>query len=222
MQEKLQSSEAGRRYLLGRIHKSNAIHCIEITQTMSKPSNNRSEHITAVSSIPTKTKEMAFDLARIEGFNKGIEESQNAIEIHLNEITQKFERFMDQIDPRMNRLVKDWEEGLLQLSVDIAEKILLVELDRSDEYFIKMVHNALESFENESRVLIKVSEEDFERFFDEDQFDFETKNGLVHARVDVDPCSDNNGCIIETEHGELDIGVHSQLKEICNVLKKGS
>lgn len=111
------------------------------------------------------------------------------------------------------RQVDEATSGLTQLAVKIAEKLLGQELSLRPERVVDIVRQCLKRADQARRIMVRVNPEDIGQV--------EAALGRLERaceaevlQVEPDAAVDRGGCIIETELGQLDGRLDSQLSAI--------
>ena len=153
-----------------------------------------------------------------EAYTQGIDHAGHEMEQLFaraqNEIDETIRKAYEQRDAMMDNL----EPRIFKLALEIAEKILGYELDHSENAFLSMLRQALDSVKNESHVTLRVSSNEYVRFFKSHEVTMHTQSGTIKADVVNDPAVGFGGCLIETESGAIDAGVKAQLAQIARNL----
>ncbi len=112
------------------------------------------------------------------------------------------------------------EDSVLDLSLFIAGHIMKMELDRTDETFINIVRDTLSKVQHQNNIVIKVSKAEYERIFADQSAEIseELKNSGVEVKQDLSLQSGD--CVVETEYGNINSGVRTQLKRMGYALRE--
>lgn len=177
----------------------------------------RNEALTLIQTAETQANDIR-EIARTEGYREGLERAAG----ETAEILSNGQKQADEITARANaehkRLIDGLEPQVYKLAFEVAEKILGLELDRSDEAFMSILNNAMESVKAEQAVTLRVNSSEYDRFFNARSITLNTSRGGIEAKVNIDPVVQPGGLIIETESGAIDAGAHAQLEQIKSEL----
>ena len=154
------------------------------------------------------------ETARTEGRREGLAQAARETEDILRDGQNQIDALLAKGAQEHTALLDGMEPRIYGLALEIAEKILQLELDRNDEAFMSMLHNALENVRAESSVTLRVNLREYERFFGERQIKLYTSRGQMDAEVVIDPLVEQDGLMIETESGTIDAGAKAQLEQI--------
>ncbi|MEK6576319.1 MAG: FliH/SctL family protein [Nitrospirota bacterium] len=158
----------------------------------------------------------AFQRGYEAGEKAGVEAAKKRLEGAINGIVLLIEGLKD-----LNRQI--YEEGemkIVALAICIAEKVIHSELKQNPEIIVNVVRAALKKVLDREMLTIKVNPKDFEvlnRYRPELIASTNEKRGLT---IEWDDSIMPGGCMIETNHGEVDARIDKQLEEISLDLKE--
>jgi flagellar assembly protein FliH len=145
-----------------------------------------------------------------DGFKKGLEEAENVYK-------EKFEKLNEALSESIKakkQIIDDSEQQLLQLSIKIAEKILHEKATFNDEsiklFFEKSIEDILKNDFNV--ICVRLNKYNIENFYP----DWEVEKYMLNIKHDAR--LDNNSCIVETDTGDIDISLFTQLNEVSRKL----
>ena len=171
----------------------------------------------------------ACDKAKIDGFQQGYNdglkkgqvEANTKMDAQIDEIKNNFNNVISKLNQEKENLFATWQDSLLELSLDIAEKIVNIELDRNDDCFHSMVRKAINSLDEENKIILMLCEQDYNRYFVAEDIEYKTRKGTIHVKVEIDTKLKQGDCIVQTEKGYVDCGVDTQLSKIKQNLQEG-
>ena len=147
-----------------------------------------------------------------EGEQKGREQYDSAIE-HINELShQALEDY--------HQTIAQAEPDILQIAVNIAEKILHHTLKDDTHLYQKLVKEAITDIENKQIITIYVPEQQYEMMLKQKEelmhiLDYDSK-----LSIKLNKDLPEYGCQIEHQSGMLDVGIDTQLSELRHVLNE--
>lgn len=147
-----------------------------------------------------------FEEGREKGFLEGRAEHERLIE-RLHVIINKA------ID-RRNEIIEESETQIVNLVVQIAKKVVKVISENQRNVVVNNVTQALRKLKEKTEVIIRVNIEDLEMVTNHVQDIIERVEREHHITVAEDSTVDPGGAIIETDFGEIDARIASQLQEI--------
>lgn len=135
------------------------------------------------------------------GWQKGIEQYQAAI--------AAFGQTVQQLSALKNKLRRQAEQELVELSLAIARRIVRRELTVDPTTIVGLVHTCFEEFQRAEIHSVRVNPQDLDAvaaYFKE--------NPGANIEVQPDPKVERGGAVFQTAQGELDARIGTQLKEI--------
>jgi flagellar assembly protein FliH len=168
---------------------------------------------TLVADATTKAKEIentaydeGFEMGKKEGFTKGEHESARLVgRLHL--ILSRA------IDARGN-IIDETETQLVQLVLQIAKKVIKVLSENQKNIVVNNAIQALRKLKSKADVIIRVNLEDLKLTTENTKNIIEMIENVNNITVMEDTTVDKGGCIIETDFGQIDARIASQLREI--------
>lgn len=150
-----------------------------------------------------------------EGYKKGYEEGCIAAEKIIKEANSIKREYLQKKAVYLRQLEKD----IIDLVINISEKIINQKLDDDKEVIISIILKGLESLLVSDKVIIRVSKDDY------DIVEFAKERLLSEASLieDIEVKMDNSlgkgDCVIETERGCVDVSIKTQIEAMKKTLK---
>ncbi len=156
-----------------------------------------------------------------KGFEEGYANAQQELEQGFNqELMEKSQEFYNILSNFENKLI-EFEESfstiVINVSGRIAEKILKFEF-KDKSKIEETISEALKKVIGANNVVIKLNPADYTKLE-------QGKDGISHLsnfsklKFEQDPAVEIGGCIIETEIGNVDARVSTQINEILKQLE---
>ncbi len=153
------------------------------------------------------------EAAKQEGYQEGL----NTAKKDLDDLKSKFEEFFNY----KNEVFEKVSNCILDISVEIAGKILNKEVETDRTYIITLIKNAVEEVnKTENKITLRVMPKDTEIVRDKISDIFSGND--FEAKILVVPDNDikEGGVIVETSNGIIDASIETQLAIIEKALKK--
>lgn len=153
------------------------------------------------------------EIAAKEGHKIGIESAKDDIK-KLNESIEEFFGYKDKV-------YKEVSEGILDISLEIAKKIINTEISVNPEVLLNIIHNMLlDNAKGEDRIVVKVKPEDVN--FVKSHIPTILANTQFEAKIMViaDDSINIGGAIVETSNGIIDGSIETQINIIQEAFKK--
>ena len=152
----------------------------------------------------------AFAKGHAEGREEGFQEGRQEVE-RLVESLQKI--ISGAIDKR-NQIIQESETQVINLVLLIAKKVIKVISENQRNVVINNVVQALRKLKSRGDVVIRVNLADVELTSEHINDFMKMVESVKSVTVLEDSSVDRGGCIIETDFGQIDARISSQLHEI--------
>lgn len=147
-----------------------------------------------------------YEAGREEGFKSGEAEVSRLIDRIHTVLNKSIEKRIDIID--------EAESQLIDLVLQISRKVIKVVSENQKNVVINNVVQALRKMKSRGDVAIKVNLADLEITTEHTKDFLRMVENVKSITVLEDSSVDKGGCIIETDFGQIDARISSQLKEI--------
>lgn len=162
--------------------------------------------------------EEGYKKGKEEGFDKGYEDGYKEGKEKAQKIIDEAVKIKEEYINKNNQLLKELERDIVNLVIEIYEKVLYKKVDEEKEIIVSLVENSIEDLEIKGKLTIIVSKYDYEAIV-------ENKNRILAKATlvdDIDIRVDNDmakgDCILETSKGDINIGISDQMKEIKELI----
>jgi flagellar assembly protein FliH len=158
----------------------------------------------------TQIEEEARDTGYEAGRKQGFEEGQAEVE----RLVARLHIILNGAIDKRNDIIEEAESQLIDLVLLISQKVVKVISDNQKNVVINNVVQALRKLKSRGNVAIHVNLADLELATDNVNNFITMVENVQSITVLEDTTVDKGGCIIETDFGQIDARVSSQLKEI--------
>ena len=141
-----------------------------------------------------------------EGYIKGQAEAERLI--------GRLHNIIDAAIHRRNDLLEESEGQIIQLVLQIAKKVIKVISENQKNIVVNNVIQSLNKMKQRSDVIIRVNMVDLQITTQNIKQIMEKIETVKNIKVMEDSTVDPGGCIIETDFGQIDARIASQLQEI--------
>jgi len=152
----------------------------------------------------------ARDKGREEGRNKGFDEGKAEVERLIGRTQVVLERAQD----KRAEILSETEQEIVDLVLLISRKVIKVISENQRNVIISNVVQALRKVKAKGDVTIRVNMNDLQLATEHKQEFIQLLEGAKSVQVIEDSSVDSGGCIIETDFGEIDARISSQLAEL--------
>jgi flagellar assembly protein FliH len=142
-----------------------------------------------------------FEDAFVQGEKAGYEMGMKKVE----QIVKRLTVYLTELDVFRDQLLKQAESFSVDLALVFAEALVLKECSEKRDLIMGMAKRAFEICEDKCNIVIRVRPEDAEHLL---------KNTNGHIKIVPDDTLKDPGFIIETEFGDIDGRLSTQLEEL--------
>lgn len=165
--------------------------------------------VTKASDDMKELRNRVIEESKDEGYKEGVAQAENEYENLLAE-TQELK---EQVSVEYEKILESLEEDTVNTILHIARKVISNELKCKDNILL-MVKDAFEKCSKEHKVVLKLSEQDYE-YINENR---EELNKMLERSEEVEIKKDlslkEGGCVIDTPLGSIDASAYSKLDKI--------
>ncbi len=158
-----------------------------------------------------KEAERIAEEALNKGYDEGYAQAMASARSEQESQQRQVEDVLMALRSAKDEIYSQMEDSVLDLSLFIAERIIKMELDRTDDAFINIVRDTLSKVQHQNNIIIKVSKAEYERIFagGGSEISEELRNSGVEVKQDLSLKSGD--CMVETEYGNICSGIRTQL-----------
>jgi flagellar assembly protein FliH len=152
----------------------------------------------------------AQDKGREEGKESGYAEGKAEVERLIARTQTMLERAQD----KRGEILAESEKEIIDLVLMISRKVIKVLSENQEGVIISNVIQALRKVKTKGTCLIRVNMEDLQLATEHKEEFIKLVEGVKDIQILEDTTVDKGGCIIETDFGEIDARISSQLAEL--------
>lgn len=157
-----------------------------------------------------KVEQEAYGAGHKEGREAGFQEGK----AELTRLVENLNRIVSAAIEKRNEIVAESETQVINLVLLIAKKVIKVISENQKNVVINNVVQALRKLKSRGEVVIRVNLADLELTSEHINDFLQMVDNVKSVTVLEDSSVDRGGCIIETDFGEIDARISSQLHEI--------
>jgi len=154
----------------------------------------------------------AQDKGRDEGKEAGYAEGKAEVERLVSRTQVMLERAQD----KRGEILNETEKEIIDLVLLISRKVIKVISENQEGVIISNIIQALRKVKSKGTCLIRVNMEDLQLATEHKEEFIKLVEGVKDIQILEDTTVDKGGCIIQTEFGEIDARISSQLTELEN------
>jgi len=153
-----------------------------------------------------------FESGYKEGYKKAVENLENTYRERLEQKFTDMHRILSSVEEKIASYDREFESIVLRLSFILTEKILKREISIENSV-VEVLNEALRKVIGSNNILVKVNSADYELISRESSRLIHT-DSFSKIKFETDDRIEPGGCIVETEIGNVDARISSQLSEI--------
>lgn len=155
------------------------------------------------------------------GYDKGKEDSQKELEqLHSEELlnqSKDFYKILSTFEEKIKIFENQFNQLVISVSEKIANKIIKKEFELNSD-IIKILDENLRKIIGANDIIVKLHPNDFE-LIQKSSREFMGSSGITKINFEPNENIDIGGCLVESEIGNLDARVGTQVGELIKALE---
>ncbi|MFW6338841.1 MAG: flagellar assembly protein FliH [Alkalispirochaetaceae bacterium] len=152
----------------------------------------------------------AFD----RGYAQGKEEGYRDGKAEADRVVERLHVVLNRAIERRNEIIEESESQVVTLVLNIAKKVIKVISENQKNVVMNNVIQSLRKLKSKSDVIIRVNLADLKTVSQHKEEIIKSIERVGNITVAEDTTVDPGGAIVETDFGEIDARISSQLREI--------
>jgi len=159
-----------------------------------------------------------------EGFEKGKKEAEerykkleNTLKKDFQEKIRSINTFLKNLEKESKELILNMDKEVLNLALNIAQKLILKEIKRDPEISLRLIKEALNYIAEGTELNIKVNPEEY-KFLEENLLKYIPPSQKI--KLIPDESISKGGIFIETSLGVIDATFEKRWKKLLEILLK--
>jgi flagellar assembly protein FliH len=148
------------------------------------------------------------------GFQTGREEGYNSGKAEVERLIQRTQTVLKRAQDKRGEILAENEQQIVDLVLLIARKVIKVISESQKTVVVSNVVQALRKLKTRGAVIIRVNMADVKLTTEHIKDFIRLAESAASIQVQEDSSVDTGGCIIETDFGEIDARISSQLAEL--------
>lgn len=165
---------------------------------------------------PETIEQEAYEKGFAQGEKDGLELGQEKAKKQLKHL----DSLITEIENLRHEIIKNQERQILDVAFAVAEKIILAQAQVDPDLVRRTLLKAFELTSTKNKIGLRVNPKDFELVEQIKPELFERFKDLKALTITSDPGVTRGGCLLESEQGEVDAGIETQLEKVYQDLKK--
>jgi flagellar assembly protein FliH len=154
-----------------------------------------------------------------KGFSQGEKDGFELGEKKALKVIESIDNLLVELGNLKQEMIRGYEKEILELIFAISEKIIHHQLGIHHEAIKETIFNAICLAAEKSKMNLRVNPEDFEYVEKLRPEIFTRFNDLKSIVVTSDASITRGGCLLETQYGDIDARVETQLERIYQCLE---
>ncbi|MDR2494827.1 MAG: flagellar assembly protein FliH [Spirochaetaceae bacterium] len=173
--------------------------------------NQKAREIIAASQVDIETrKKKAEEQGEIQGREAGFQQGK----IEVDRLIERTQLVLERAQDKRGEILVETEQRIIDLVILIARKVIKTISENQRDVVAANVQEALRKVKGRGDVIIRVHTADLQLTTDHIKDFIQTLEGPRNIQVQEDSSVDKGGCVIETDFGEIDARISSQLTEL--------
>lgn len=154
-----------------------------------------------------------------QAYKKGEQDAWQAQQKAQEEFYQSTRKILQEVEAIRTQIYRDTEKEIVELTIDIAEKLVCRQLELKPETIVDIAKDACTQAKECEMVIIYVEPDQFESIKARQDEIAAQLYKSKRLKIIADPGITLGGCRIETELGYIDATITTMLKQLDKVLK---
>jgi len=153
-----------------------------------------------------------------QGVLAGRSQNEDRYSLEMKRRVDNLDKIINELAMLKSRLLKEAEEEMVRLSVQVAEKLIHHEIATNKEVILHVLKEAMKSVLDRDNITIRLHPEDYQHIMEIKSEFLANFDGLKNVFFQQDEAVKPGGTVIETPHGEVDARIEQQLREVKQAL----
>lgn len=189
---------------------------IESSQIIEVANKTKENVQSEAQSILEASEKKGYTKGYDEGVSKGFEDTNK----DFTKLLDKLKKILAETMNRRNEIIDSSEGQLIDVAILIAKRVVKILTERDKGIVVRNIQEALRRVKGRTKITIRVNIDDLEiSARHKDEF-YQMLDKIEGVSVLEDPNVDIGGCLIETDFGDIDARINTQLNEIETAIKE--
>lgn len=155
-----------------------------------------------------------------EAYARGRREALDAAGKNLESAAQALVAAAEDLSHLRESLASNNSQDMLRLVMTVAEQIIRREVAVDPQVVVNIIETALQSSVRSDQYRIRVNPEDLDHVIDQKPLFLASISGLKSLSIEADPAISRGGCRVDSDLGEVDATIETQLESIQKALSE--
>jgi flagellar assembly protein FliH len=158
--------------------------------------------------------------ARLEGYDAGMADAAGKIAEGTAAQNEEARALIEEIAEYRDGLYQQLHESVLPLAMDIAEKIINIQLQKDDKVYMEIAKKAVMGLKKSDDFMLRVGRGEFDKYFRDGGQWLREGTDCGDFEVVCDPGLEPGSLVIESDDEVVNAGVAMQLEKTWQYLKE--
>jgi len=151
--------------------------------------------------------------AQKEGYDAGMKLAENKISEMEAALSAQTRKLIEEVSAYRDELYNALQDSVLNLAMDIAEKIINLELQRDDKAYMEIAKKVVAGLKQSDDFTLRVSRGEFDKYFKDGGAWLRETTGCGEFEAVCDPSLEPGGLVVESNEEIIDASVSIQLEK---------
>jgi len=149
-----------------------------------------------------------------QAYLKGIQAGRDEAEQRIGSAVTAFSQALEDISRLREAILKNSTDDMLRLVMAIVEQVIPTEITTNPDIIHQTLKKALQAAVRSDEYHIRIHPDDFSVVMEKKPLLLASISGLKNITVESDPSISRGGCLVESQLGQVDATIETQLTEI--------
>lgn len=183
---------------------------VEATRIIGEAQQKAQDLMTASQDAIEKQRKEAEEQGLLTGREMGFKEGK----VEVDRLIERTQQVLERTQNKRNEILVETEQRIIDLVILIARKVIKVISENQREVILSTVQDALRKVKGRGDIIIRVNTRDLQLATEHIKDFIQMFERASNIQIQEDSSVDQGGCIIETDFGEVDARIASQLTEL--------
>lgn len=152
------------------------------------------------------------------GYDEGYDKGYNEGKVESDKLIKDSLMIKEEYINEKNNLLKDLEDDIIDLVINIYEKVINKKTQEDNEIIISLVLNGIQNLDLTEKLTIIASKEDYGILEMSKDIILAKASMISELNIKYDISLEKGDCILETSKGNIDVSIKNQLEEVKELL----
>ncbi len=160
-----------------------------------------------------------MESARQKGFQSGYDDGINESKEKADQIIGEALYIREEWIRTKESLEKEAEQEMVEIILDITEKVLNKHLQEDKDYLEELIKKAIHRVNKSEQLTLRVSKEDYNQALSLKPMILAMSDRIDDIEIREDLGLENGACIIDTDSGSIDSSIWTQFEQIKSIFE---